>query len=120
MVHFKLYTEKAKDGAYGAKCDCKLNTDMKLLLCVFIVFSLCFVLIFAKSECEIRHKKALKEKEKWIPMCAESGDFEDMQCLEENAGCFCVKPDGTPITKPNSTLKTCKCLIHRENVASRS
>ncbi|GFS74539.1 uncharacterized protein NPIL_137191 [Nephila pilipes] len=116
--HVKVSPANARE-IYDAGRYCNINTDMNLLPYILIVSFFCFVEILARSECETQRKKAFKEKQKWIPACTESGTFEEMQCHEGTTECFCVNSDGTRVTEPNTSLKTCKCHIHRYNKASR-
>ncbi|GIY42968.1 hypothetical protein CEXT_752851 [Caerostris extrusa] len=47
------------------------------------------------------------------PKCDDNGDLLPMQCVPDSSFCVCVNKKGSPINKPSSTLKGCKCLVKK-------
>ncbi|KAF8771979.1 U24-ctenitoxin-Pn1a-like [Argiope bruennichi] len=93
---------------------------MKFFVCV-LVATCCVAGALALTECQAVREKELKSNSqvKLVPRCTEEGEYEAKQCFEGSPFCMCWRPDGSHITEPSLKIKSCSCIVHRDQVQSR-
>ncbi|KAG8181838.1 hypothetical protein JTE90_003985 [Oedothorax gibbosus] len=92
--------------------------NMKVLICCVVVISLYITLGNCAKDCAEERKRALESNKEGriVPKCTENGEFQDLQCVRGTSNCTCYRPDGTRIMRPNSKVRSCHCIKHKDKL----
>ncbi|XP_054720321.1 U24-ctenitoxin-Pn1a-like isoform X2 [Uloborus diversus] len=89
--------------------------------CILVVTFCLAGIALALTECEEHRQREQQSntKVKLVPECDENGDYKPLQCFQGSPFCMCWRKDGSHITEPSRKLKSCGCIVHRDEAVSR-